>query len=80
MKKHAYLLIAHKDDYTFRRLVELLDDERNDIFVHMDAKNSSYDENDTISLVEKAHIIHTSHRLSVNWGGVFSNKNGAAAP
>ena len=42
--KHAFLVMAHKDDATFRTLLRLLDDARNDIFVHMDAKNAAWDE------------------------------------
>lgn len=40
MKKHAYLVIAHKDDLTFRTLLQMLDDVRNDIYIHMDSKNN----------------------------------------
>lgn len=33
---HAYLIEAHKDNYGFLKLLKLLDDERNYIFIHMD--------------------------------------------
>lgn len=33
--KQAYLIIAHKDDLTFRTLISMLDNENNDIFIHM---------------------------------------------
>lgn len=33
--KHAYLVMAHKDDETLRTLLRTLDDPRNDIFIHM---------------------------------------------
>lgn len=36
--KQAYLIIAHKDDLTFRTLISMLDNENNDIFIHMDKK------------------------------------------
>lgn len=42
--KHAYLVMAHKDDETLRTLLRTLDDPRNDIFIHMDAKNTGWDE------------------------------------
>ena len=30
--KQEYLIIAHKDDLTFRTLISMLDNENNDIF------------------------------------------------
>ena len=36
--KFAYLIIAHNEPEVFGTLLGLLDDERNDIFVHVDAK------------------------------------------
>lgn len=38
--KHAFLVMAHKDDEVLRALMRVLDDERNDIFIHMDAKKA----------------------------------------
>lgn len=34
--KHAYLLLVHNNPEQLKRLIGLLDDERNDIFVHVD--------------------------------------------
>lgn len=42
--RQAYLIMAHKDDLVFRTLLRMIDDPRNDIFVHMDVKNKEYDE------------------------------------
>ena len=36
--KFAYLVIAHNEPKIFATLVSLLDDERNDIYVHVDQK------------------------------------------
>lgn len=36
--KQAYLIIAHKADLAFKALLKMLDDPRNDIFIHMDKK------------------------------------------
>lgn len=65
--KHAYLIMAHKDDLTFRTLLRLLDDSRNDIFVHMDAKNSEWDELMMGSLVSRA-ALYVVPRIGVVWG------------
>ena len=66
--KHAFLIMAHKDDATFRTLLRLLDDARNDIFVHMDAKNAAWDESSLGSLVKKAGC-YAVNRVEVAWGG-----------
>lgn len=66
--KMAYLIIAHKDDETFRTLCTMLDDERNDLFIHMDQKNKSYDETVLNGLLKKSKVYHC-RRNSVSWGG-----------
>lgn len=65
--KFAYLIIAHNEPVIFDRLVHLLDDERNDIFVHVDSRSD-------ISLFtgvkpSKAKIYFMPRRRSVYWGG-----------
>lgn len=66
--RHAYLIMAHKDDITFRTLLRLLDDARNDIFVHMDAKNKDWDKEEPLSAVKQAGCFAIP-RISVLWGG-----------
>ena len=41
MEKHAYLIMAHENPGQLRRLLQLLDDERNDLYVHID-KNAGF--------------------------------------
>ncbi len=65
--KHAFLIMAHKDDGTFRTLLTLLDDPRNDIFVHMDSKNVGWDPG-MLSCVKRAGCFAVS-RMNVTWGG-----------
>lgn len=36
--KHAFLVMAHKNNEVLHTLMRALDDERNGIFIHMDAK------------------------------------------
>lgn len=64
--KHAYLVMAHKDDETLRTLLRSLDDPRNDIFIHMDAKNTGWDENRALASIDKAGIFFVP-RISVTW-------------
>lgn len=42
-KKHAYLILAHSEPEILGILVSLLDDERNDIFIHIDKKSNIMD-------------------------------------
>lgn len=66
--KQAYLIIAHQNDITFRTLVSMLDDENNDIFIHMDKKNKTYKKEEFEKIVTKSNIYHTK-RTNVKWGG-----------
>ena len=68
MAKHAFLIIAHKNDKSFKTLLELLDHKDNDIFVHMDAKLDGYYISETEKIIKKSRIIHVE-RSSVQWGG-----------
>jgi len=36
--KHAYMIIAHTNFEQLQTLLDLLDDERNDIYLHIDKK------------------------------------------
>lgn len=69
-EKHAYLIIAHKVDYTLMKLLELIDDERNDIFVHMDKKNKTFVSSDLTCAVQHSRIFYPDSRISVTWGGL----------
>lgn len=69
LSKQAYLIITHKNDLGFQTLLKMLDDPRNDIFIHMDKKNTQYNEAETISLVKKSAVYHVE-RTSVTWGGI----------
>lgn len=65
--RHAYLIMAHKDDMAFRALLRLLDDACNDIFVHKDAKNTARDKDDTFAGVIRAGCFAVP-RANVTWG------------
>ncbi len=68
MKKHAFLIMAHKDDLTFRTLLSLLDDRRNDIFIHMDKKVKEYSLEEVKSHIKFSNVYHAK-RTNVTWGG-----------
>lgn len=68
MSKHAYLIMAHNNFYVLEKLLLLLDDERNDIYLHIDAKVKSFDFDYYKSIVKKANLNYTRKRKKVYWG------------
>ena len=72
MYRQAYLIIAHRYDETFKTLLQMLDSDENDIFVHMDKKNKQFDEKECRGLVKRSGLFF-AERTSVTWGG-YSHK------
>lgn len=68
MYKQAYLIIAHKFDNTLRALLCMLDQVENDIFIHMDIKNTTFNEDECKNLIKNSSIFFTE-RTNVTWGG-----------
>lgn len=68
MQKHAYMIIAHNEFELLEILVRLLDDPRNDIYVHIDAKVQNFDFAYFQGLVRCSKLQFTPRRLSVTWG------------
>lgn len=67
MKKHAYLIMAHTQPELLKKLVELLDDERNDIYLHIDSKAKTFPLEKIRAAVKRANCIFTEH-TDVTWG------------
>lgn len=67
--KHAYLIIAHANSYVLEKLILLVDDERNDIYIHVDKKTKNFDFAYYQSLVQKSKLYFTD-RVDVRWGHV----------
>lgn len=65
--KHAYLIMAHNQPEVLKKLVILLDDERNDIYIHIDKKLSNFSREELNSLVKKAGLYWIKRR-NVKWG------------
>ena len=68
MRKHAYLIICHKYDEALQYLLRSIDDERNDIFIHVDAKASDFDFTGLKSLLRNSDVFFTD-RVRVRWAG-----------
>lgn len=63
--KHAYLILAHNEVSLLRTLVGCLDDIRNDIYIHWDAKSG---ENPRIQTF-KSSLFFQEDRIDVRWAG-----------
>lgn len=68
LNKHAYLIIAHKDDLTFRTLIKLLDSKSHDLYIHMDKKLENYDPEAIENRIKDSSVFHVE-RTDVTWGG-----------
>lgn len=44
MMKHAFLIIAHNNWWQLKKLIECLDSDTHDIYVHVDKKSKDFDE------------------------------------
>ena len=63
--KHAYLIIAHNELKILQLLISALDDERNDIYVHID-KKASFDGRELKTIHADLFILPI--RLDARWG------------
>lgn len=63
--KHAYLIIAHNELEILQQLLFLLDDERNDIYVHIDRK-ASFDASVLRTVKSCLHVLPI--RIDACWG------------
>lgn len=65
---HAYMIIAHNQFALLEKLIKALDDERNDIFIHIDAKVPDFDFEKFAHITEHSRVIFTENRVNITWG------------
>ena len=63
IEKHAYLIIAHGEFDILRCLIDLIDDSRNDIFIHFDKKCTTLPQID----VKRSNLFILQKRIYVRW-------------
>lgn len=68
MGRHAYLIMAHNEFGLLGRLLELLDYEENDIYLHIDKKVKDFPQNEISAKVKKSGLFYLPS-VEVNWGG-----------
>lgn len=67
MQRHAYLITAYDDFYTLGRLVLLLDDPRNHIYIHVDKKSDHFSEEAFLDEMRMTRLTF-ARRRAVYWG------------
>lgn len=68
--KFAYLIMIHESSFNLRRLLELIDDERNDIYIHIDAKTKIDFQSELAVLVRKSQLFFIKKRIRVYWANI----------
>ena len=68
--KHAYLIIAHNEFEVLKKLLQAIDDQRNDVFLHFDAKVKQIPE----VAMQHAGLFILENRIDVRWGHVSQIK------
>lgn len=67
--KHAYLILAHGNPFVLEKLILLIDDEYNDIYIHVDKKAKDFDFSYFKSLPLKSTLTFVE-QVDVRWGHV----------
>ena len=67
MQRHAYLILAHENTAVLRRMLALIDHERNDIFIHIDKNSKGIRIQNMLECVKKSNI-KVSRKYRVFWG------------
>ena len=72
MVKHAFLIMAHGSLELLEVLLSMLDDERNDLFLHIDKKSDMLDGHPLHAA--KARLFILENRVDVRWGDLSQIK------
>lgn len=67
---HAYLILAHAHFGQLKTLLSLLDDGRNDIYIHIDARSEGWSREGLQSTCRHAQVRWIEPRIATHWGGV----------
>jgi hypothetical protein len=68
MNKHAFLIMAHNEFGVLKSQIRLLDDPRNDIYIHVDKKSTVFKPGQFINLTQYSKLIFIE-RKRIAWGG-----------
>ena len=74
-KKYAYLIMCHGNYNILCSLVKLLDDRKNDIYIHVDKKVKDFDFESLKDSCKESKVYFTKKRFNVKWGAASQVKN-----
>ena len=74
MTRHAYLIIAHNEYTVLETLLSMLDDRRNDIFLHIDRRADELYRQVSGITMNHARLHLLSDRINVYWGDISQVK------
>lgn len=66
-KKHAMLIMAHTQFDILEKLMQQLEHERNDLYIHIDRKSRGVDPEHFSHICKKSKVVFIP-RMSVHWG------------
>lgn len=66
--RHAYLIAAHEKPAQLKILLGLLDDPRNDIYIHIDSKARGFFEDELRAAAPNSRMAFCPLRLDARWG------------
>lgn len=73
MGKHAYLISVHSNPNQLKKLISVLDDSRNDIYIHVDKKAiplyGALTKNEIVAHGISSNIYFLNKSIDVEWGG-----------
>ena len=72
--KHAYLVIAHGEYLVLEALLSMLDDERNDVFLHVDKRAYELSRQVGLFRMRKAGFYLLEKPMKVHWGDISQVK------
>lgn len=67
MKKHAILIIAHNQFEILKKLITMLDDKRNDIYIHVDKKSKNFKKEEFDNICKYSSLMFIP-RINTYWG------------
>ncbi|GGB70123.1 hypothetical protein N798_15585 [Knoellia flava TL1] len=65
--RHAFLVAGHENHVVLQRLISLLDDERNDLYVHVNKRAKGFDPDRLQQVCRRSRLV-IMPRMSVYWG------------
>lgn len=68
--KHAYLIVAHNEPIVLKYLLTMLDDERNDVFLHIDRRSTKLYSLFSEKQLQHARLFVLENRKAVHWGDI----------